>query len=384
MPDINWGILQPLNQMAPIQSSAPSAGGAPGIPSGGGVLGGAQEDPYAAQKMEMEQARLGLSQNADRRAEEQQVGLLKQQELAQQEISLKLQDAAAKKEAEMMNAKQREERTRLYNEVSEKSGSKAGLDAVQEALFKQGHVELGLSMAKTMEDLEHKKATNDIAGMQVVSSALYGTMQAAKPPVIDPKTGQEVEPGVTPLDNYRKIYPLLSKEWPRAPKPDTFKTSGDYEDALVHPVLDQAKDPLKAEKAKQDELNKNKLYQGQQLVQQRTNELQAAIRQHGADSKEARDAAKALQQNMTDSERQARGGDAGTFGSFMNTIKGAGIPSEGKLIAENAAELPGAPVPPATSVPTGRITVKSPDGSVGTIPAEQLEEALKSGYAQVK
>jgi len=36
------------------------------------------------------------------------------------------------------------------------------------------------------------------------------------------------------------------------------------------------------------------------------------------------------------------------------------------------------------TAPSGKVRVISPDGKTGTIPAEQLEEALKSGYKRVQ
>jgi hypothetical protein len=47
-----------------------------------------------------------------------------------------------------------------------------------------------------------------------------------------------------------------------------------------------------------------------------------------------------------------------------------------------AAQAP--PTAQPTNAATGRVTVKSPDGTVGTIPTTQLQEALSNGYTQVQ
>ncbi len=212
-------------------------------------------------------------------------------------------------------------------------------------------------------------------------------MQGAKPAVTDPKTGQVIQPAVTELDGYTKIYPVLKKEWPRAPDPKSFNGDNNlFIDSLAHPVLDQARGPLAAEKAKQDELNKNKLYQSQQLIDQKTKELSDAIATKGANSKEAKDLANALQLDVTDAQRQARGGEAGTVDTFTNKIfgKGFSVPTPNELIQQNGPQAPSGSPSTSPSIPQGRVLVKSPDGKMGHIPADQLQDAMKSGYSQVQ
>ena len=68
-----------------------------------------------------------------------------------------------------------------------------------------------------------------------------------------------------------------------------------------------------------------------------------------------------------------KGGLGGIIDSISNTVTGA----------KNAI-MNGLGGAPTAAIPAGRITVQAPDGTVGHIPAAQLNEAMKAGYKQLK
>jgi hypothetical protein len=108
--------------------------------------------------------------------------------------------------------------------------------------------------------------------------------------------------------------------------------------------------------------------------------------------------------------RAGQGTDKGAKLKKLNELRGQGIPirqavllsgltssdlsvlgiAEGDLDADNEEYLNkmlgpptggGAQTAPATGA---RVKIKSPDGKVGTVPAEQLQDALAQGYTEVK
>lgn len=68
--------------------------------------------------------------------------------------------------------------------------------------------------------------------------------------------------------------------------------------------------------------------------------------------------------------------DSGKGKAILSAFMGVpGLVREAYLLAKGAEKAPDA---------SGRVRVKSPDGKVGTIPSDQLDEAKKAGYTEVQ
>ncbi len=122
MTDINWGLLQPLNQMAPIHSASPQANPAPM----GGGSGGGQLDPLAQQKLAIEQQRLGIEQNADKRAQALLPGTLESTRLGNEGQALTNKTAQMTQAASELAVNQAKDRIQAYSRAEQTGGSKIG------------------------------------------------------------------------------------------------------------------------------------------------------------------------------------------------------------------------------------------------------------------
>lgn len=69
---------------------------------------------------------------------------------------------------------------------------------------------------------------------------------------------------------------------------------------------------------------------------------------------------------------------------FMLTGYKKPAPNMWGVIGNNDMFNPPPQTPPPKPIPTGRVNVISPDGKRGSIPANQLQEALRAGYKQVR
>jgi hypothetical protein len=305
MADINWGILQPAGA-GDIKTAQPQAQGAPAPPSPSPT---ANMNLDQASNMMHEQQQMGLLKQENERANQLQPGLLQQQA----DVHAKAQSEQAMMQYQVQ---QRQGLQQAYAKGASEGGSEAGFDAVQEEYAKQGNPEAALTLAKTREDLQQLKTSGDTKGLASIGNIVYGIQKAEVPPTPDqkdPKTGQIIpgNPGKTGLQVYQEQYATVKKLYPNAPDPAKFKSDQEFEDSFVHPVLDTSLGALQQEKAKQAELDKNKLYQNQQMVKQSVGELQSAIKTHGADSQEARNAAKALAEAQNATKREAIGNGLG-------------------------------------------------------------------------
>lgn len=386
-----------------------------------------QRPNYAAQNAQMLQSGINSAAsnfNAMQEGQRQKAllpGQIQAQSDAHNTSLLSQQQGQMAVQSAQFQMQQRQERIQAYNDAAAKGGPEAGLDAVQGKLYASGDdtlIKAGLDMGKARDDLKNNIATHNREGIVAISSNVIGTMKEATPDTVDPQTGQTI-PGKKPLDIYTQQYPMIKKQYPDAPDPSTFKGDNTiYEDTFVHPVLDTSKNYIQQEKAKQDELNKNKMYQAQNLVDDNTQALKTAVKQYGPTSQEATDAANALQQAQREATRQSFGGENGSIGTIQNYMnspasKGqliqryspqAGQPAPGQPVQGQPAQ-PGMPpqgqpqpqqgqapqmqgqpqTPPAApQLAPGRVMVKAPDGTMGSIPQEQLQAAIQAGYVQGK
>jgi hypothetical protein len=279
--------------------------------------------------------------------------------------------------------KQRQDRQQAYEDGKAKGGTEAGLDAMQEKLYSSGDpadVKAGLEMATNRETLKANIAADNKKAVVATASNVMGVMQHAQK---DPKTGQYL-PGKSPLDLYSASYSQIKKLNPDAPAPNSFKNNNDFEDTYVQPVLDTSHDYIARDKAKYDEQVKNQLYQAQSIVKDNVTQLQNDIRQYGPNSQQAKDSAKALQQAQFHAQTISNNNNY-----LSNTLRGIGdafTPDNTIQDYSPKAPAPAAPAPaaPANTVPAGRVQVRAKDGTIGHIPAAQLQEAIKAGYTQVQ
>ncbi len=69
-------------------------------------------------------------------------------------------------------------------------------------------------------------------------------------------------------------------------------------------------------------------------------------------------------------------------GSIVSAAKGEDV--QGLIDSATKAASDKSAIPKGAVVPSGRIVVKGPDGSMHTLPAAQLQDAMKAGYQQVQ
>ena len=196
---INWGVLQPLNQMAPIHSATPQANPAQ-MGGGGGML-----DPYAAQKMQIEQQRLGLEQ-------QQTESALKTAALQQQGMGITNQTNQLGLETAQRSAQYQKAANDAYQAVIQKGGSKdqamtafsANLDPTSRETFDE-----------TRENHKTEVAKGNYAQLDNAAGAVSGFIQQIQsggdPAKIIPYANQtihRIDPGapqiktVDDLNNY--------------------------------------------------------------------------------------------------------------------------------------------------------------------------------------
>ncbi len=260
-------------------------------------------------------------------------------------------------------------------QAAQKQGAspEAALDAMQQSMMSHDP-ELALKMADSRQALKDKIREGNVKAVTDSGNLMHAIMNAAP------------EQNMKPLDLYTKQYKQIQKQDPDAPSPATFKGDNEaFVNAYVMPTMATALPVAKQQALDLERSKDDKLYAAQSLVKQTTQDLQSAINAHGANSEQAKAAATAAQQAQQ-AVRALPG--QGIMGAIQNKVMGSPNGSPGGIMsnlsnifsAPQAAPQQAAPAAPA--IPQGRVTVKAPDGTVGHIPADQLQEALKAGYTQ--
>lgn len=382
----NFGLLQPTTSPNVQVINRPDIS----QQNAQGLLSGIQQGSELAarnQQMALAQKELEMKQQL-------QPGVLAQQgaNLAQTQAGTEGQllqnKAEAVKAAQAQFAQQKHMEDLNAYSAAQKNGAspEAALDAMQSSMMSHDPT-LALTMADSRQSLKAKIQEGNTKAVTDSGNLIHAIMKAAP------------EQGMQPLDLYTKQYKQIQKQDPDAPTPESFKGDNTaFVNAYAMPTMATAlpvakQAALDIERAKDD-----KLYAAQSLVKQTSQDLQSAINAHGANSSEAKAAASAAQQAQQAVRAlpgqgimgaiqnkvmgAAPGGIMGTIGNMFTGNGQPGTAGQGApVVAPTAAPI--AP-PAASALPQGRITVKSPDGTIGHIPAAQLQDALKAGYSQVQ
>lgn len=379
------GLLAGLNSMQEAQRTALQAKNVDSE-----ISARNQEMDFAKQKLPGELA-----------TQKAQLGLLGAQT---NESTTNTQAKQMELKAAQYQVQQRQELQKNIQAASAKGGQEAGLDAAESTYLNRGDTDSYMKLKSSREDAAQKIAEGSQKDLLYTGAALHGVMSDATPPKKDPKTGQII-PGKTALQNYTERYPTIVKKDPSAPKPSSFKDDAQFQDTYVVPTLQAALPYQKQESAKQEAMMKSNTYKAGLVVQDAKAALQTAIHEKGAKSQEATDAAIKLQQAQDDANRVASGNNyiTGTIGGAIKSgvrFLGYGDTPE-KLIKENDPDAPQEAEEPSIdlsqgqgpqqnstisvpSAPAGRVLVKDAKGNLGHIPQDQMQDALKSGYTQVK
>lgn len=293
-------------------------------------------------------------------------GELQAQQLDLQGKGLLNQTAQMQLNAAQLDAKNRQDRIQTYESAKAAGGTDAGVEAVKNKYMDQGDIDSALKISATQENLTKLKVDNDKSGILSIGSSIHGVVADATPASVNPQTGQII-PARTPLDVYSARYPLISKQYPNAPKPSSFKDNAQFEDTFVHPVLDNALPFQKEVAVKQDAMMKSNTYKAGLVVDSAKSDLKQIIQSKGADSEEAKDAATKLQQAQ-DNARLVSGGSNYVTSSIAAPIRAIGRAmgmgdTEDNLIKEN---MPGAK------------SVQQPNGTV-SLQKGQMKPTLPPG-----
>lgn len=391
----DFGILQPLQSAAPIRSSmgqSIQASAPPAQTKGISDLGAGLAQ---VQQMETEKAKLGLLQNEDARAQALQPGVLQAQanaNTAAGDIHLKAQQEQAANQYEIQV---RDEAGKKYVEGKNQGGPLGGMKAAADVYLAKGQVKTGMDMYQNAQKIEQDMADNNSKNLLNTSTLVHGSIADAVPSIPptpatkDPQTGaiipaQPGHPGITALQNYTNRFKTIKASDPNAPDPSQFKSNEDFLQNYAQPVMEAALPLHEKLQADYTAQRNSDLGKAQSIVQTNLRSLQESIRINGADSPETKLAANAYDQATQDASRVASGSTL--TGRVIGAYTNAGAPSSKDIIkGATTAKPPVASESPASmAVPAGRITVKNAQGQIGHIPAGQLQDALKSGYTQVK
>src|ERR1051326_8868566 len=121
MPDVNWGILQPAQSMAPIQSATPQAPSAPAPQGNAGML-----DPNEAARVKIEQQRLQMEQA-------RQPGLIQGQQLQNQGQALQNQGLLSDNQIKAVQAQTAKEEM-IHHQADLQAYKKGGIEAYATSL----------------------------------------------------------------------------------------------------------------------------------------------------------------------------------------------------------------------------------------------------------
>lgn len=365
---IDWGMLQPLSQMSPIHTASPTANSgsvpSPVSDNSASQLAQQQQIGIEKQKLQMEQQRQGP--------------MLEGLKLDNQGKALTNQQSQMTINSSKYAMQQRQERMQAYAAGKAKGGGEGGLDAMQEKYFEQGDTDSGMKLAENREKLKDRIAKDSTEGLMRSGSIIHGVITAAKPAVPDtkdPRTGQIIPgtPEVTALDNYTKTFPTIHKIDPYAPDPSTFKNNEQFLDTYATPVMSTI-NPIQQKFAlEQKAITEDKLHTAQSVVDDAKNNLRSIIKEKGASSQEAKDAANALQQAQSKASQESVGGG---FGGTLNAVKNAlpewagGTPSTDTLIKQASPQgTPNVPNAPP-SQPGALNTLDNTTNPQGQIPTQ--------------
>lgn len=180
MGDINWGLLQPLNQMSPIRSAAPQAntGEAP-VPQPGSQMAGAADMMNAA----TERQKVGLLKNADAREQQLQPGRLQEQALQNQGIGLLNQKSTIELQNSVRKQKAQQNADTAFHQ-SQKSGGtmEQNMDAFQGQLTPEDQMTFSTIRENHQELIRgnNVKAINDAAGISAQSMRMIDSIKQSK------------------------------------------------------------------------------------------------------------------------------------------------------------------------------------------------------------
>lgn len=331
MPDtnINWGMLQPLSQVAPIHTEATRAEPAPQAAAPPDPSSGAAS-PAAMMAARTDQQRLGIDQQRLQMEQKEEPGKLAQQGLINQGLGLENQTKQAELATEQYKVKMRQDVQKAYADGKAKGGTEGGLDAMQEKRLEYGDVDGYLTSAKTRENLKQDIAKGNQEGVAWIGKQMFGISQTAQ----ETKTSE--------LSVYTKQYPTLKKAYPDAPDPSSFKDNQQFIDTFLHPAAETALPTVQKLQAEQKAVLDNKQYQSSLASKQALTDLQNTVKTYGPDSPEAKQAAVNFQQQQQSGNREATGNNyvTGTFQSIKNALPSGlgGTPSPDETIKEQTGQ----------------------------------------------
>lgn len=304
MADVNWGILQPLQSMAPIQTASPQGGG--GIIS---APGGGSIDPNAQAKLQIDRDRLAMEQahykTADAATQQQmnyaaqlQPGVLQGQQLTNQGQVITNKTNQMALDAANLKAQNIAKVNNAFIEGQKTGGTEGGLDAMGRAMLETGD-------AAGYQSLETSRAALTKTKQEIGNAGLVNVGMAI---------------GHLPtLKDYTDAYDTLKQTAPYLPKPSSYKNDTEYQTHLQIPAVAMAGPVAAQEKANIEASKNDKLYQAQQEVTRTINDYQNSVNRYGIDSPQAKRAKTSLQEAQT-AAQVATGVGTGITGTIKSLL----------------------------------------------------------------
>lgn len=358
---VNYGVLQPINQMSPIRTIL----GSPMTSSSG-----ADASLMNAQTAKNAQFASSMSQMG----EQLRANRLMPGELAKQQADIEHASIVNKAANLDLQTKQQEFNfhqadLKAFQAGSQKGGVSNGLDAMYESMYK--HDPAGaMTLKQTQENLTASIASKNTSQLGQVGNIAVTIAQSKDP-----------------LQQYKDQYEVIKKVYPDAPDPTKFKNSLELFNQFLQPTMSltypYAKQMELENQLKMKQQTPTDLEKTQNLIAKRKEELKSIIAEKGANSNEAKDA----MTNLSEAEQESKAILYGhsPFGELEHSA--ASKISGQANSALSRFQAPEGQAPQQTQslpqVPKGTVLMKSKDGQLGYIPQEQLDDAVKEGYSPV-